>query len=215
MTEIVEPVREEKIPQQPIVATYGRYYRNARFIMVLAIFLMAGWFAYDGWVKYPAKNKRLAEVSAEITSLSGATSDADKRRLADLDKEQKDLGSVSSDRDIMLQKLLAIGLPFVGLSYIAFVCHRSRGRVRLENDTLHAPGHPPVRIDQISELDGKLWRKKGIAYAGYKDVDGASGTIRLDAFVYDPKPMDDIYEVVARHHGIWEQTKPLPPSTAK
>ncbi len=213
--EASESAGEEKVPQQPIVATYGRYYRNARYIMVLAVFVMAGWFGYDGWVRYPAKNERFAAVTAEIAKLSGATSETDKARLAELDKERKKIGDEISEGDIRLQKRIAVVLPLVGLGYAAFVVYRSRGKVRLENDTLHSPGHPPVRIDQISALDGKLWRKKGIAYASYKDVESKSGTIRLDAFIYDPKPMDDIYEVIARHHGIWEQTKPLPASAAK
>jgi hypothetical protein len=204
----------ERVPQQPIYARYGRYYRNARYIMVAAIFVMAGWFAYDGWHAWPEDNRRIDEVITEIAQLQ-SDPDANKERLADLDRQAKDLGTKHSDLALLLQKLLAVGLPILGICYLTFVIRRSRGTFTLDNDTLHAPGHPAVHIDQIAEIDGKLWRKKGIAFLKYANVEGKSGTIRLDAFIYDPKPMDDLYEVIARRHGIWEQTKPLPPSADK
>ncbi len=207
--------KPDRIPTQPIQARYGSYYRNARYVMVLAIFVMAGWFGYDGWAKYPAQNAKIHANENQIKELSGKTSDADQRRLAELDKERKELGDLNSDLAIQLQKLLAIGLPLVGIGYLLFVRHRSRGTFTLDQNILTAPGHPPVPIEQIKSIDGKLWRKKGIAFLNYDQIEGKSGQIRLDAFIYDPKPMDDLYEVIARHHGIWEQTKPLPPAAKK
>lgn len=206
---------DKPIPTQPIVATYGRYYRNARYIMVLAIIAMAAWFAYDGWVKWPAQNVRINEITDEIAKISNSDKPEDRARLAKLDAERKELGDYSDDTDIMGQKALAIGLPVLGLAYLAFVLHRSRGTYVLDNNTLTAPGHPPVPISAMKDIDGKLWRKKGIAFLGYENIEGKSGRIRLDAFIYSPKPMDDIYEIIARHHGIWEQTKPLPPTAKK
>lgn len=205
--------KEKPIPTQPIVATYGRYYRNARYIMVLAMFAMAAWFGYDGWVKWPADNieiKRIEDALKEEQSKP----DPDPVRIRELAEKQKELGSTHSDLGILLQKLLAIGLPVVGLGYLSFVVNRSRGQYVLDNNTLTAPGHPPVPIAAMKDIDGKLWRKKGIAFLSYENIEGKSGRIRLDAFIYSPKPMDDMYEIIARHHGIWEQTKPLP-ATAK
>jgi hypothetical protein len=206
---------DKPIPTQPIVATYGRYYRNARYIMVAALFAMAGWFAYDGWVKWPAQNVRIEEVTAEIARISSSDKPEDRARLAELDKEKKELGDLKDGTDILTQKLLALGLPALGLAYLAFVIYRSRGTFVLDNNTLTAPGHPPVPIEAMKDIDGKLWRKKGIAFVGYQNIEGKSGRIRLDAFIYSPKPMDDMYEIIARHHGIWEQTKPLPPVAKK
>ncbi len=214
---VIEPntPAEKPIPKQPIRATYGRYYRNARFIMVLAIFVMAAWFGYDGWVAWPAQNVEIDRVEKEVNALSGKTDRADIDKRNELAKKQKELGTKHSDLAITLQKLLAIGLPLIGIGYIAFVVRRSRGTFVMENDTLNAPGHPPVPIAKMIDIDGKLWRKKGIAFVSYENIDGQSGRIRLDAFIYSPKPMDDIYELIARHHGIWEQTKPLPAQTKK
>ena len=53
-------------PNTPIVARYGSYYRNTRFILAAILFVMAGWFAYDGWVRYPADNERFAALGQQI-----------------------------------------------------------------------------------------------------------------------------------------------------
>jgi hypothetical protein len=52
-----------------------------------------------------------------------------------------------------------------------------------------------VNFDQIRRLDKKLWDRKGIAYVDY-EVDGASELrrFRLDDFVYERKPTDQIYD---------------------
>src|SRR5256885_1959691 len=39
-----------------IVARPGRYYRNARYLMMLVCFVAAGWFAYDGWARWPRED---------------------------------------------------------------------------------------------------------------------------------------------------------------
>lgn len=209
------PVTDDKpVPSQPIVATYGRYYRNARYIMVLAMFAMAGWFAYDGWVKWPADNQEIRTVEEALKN-EQSQPQPDPVRIKQLSDRQKELGAPHTDLGIFLQKLLAIGLPVIAVGYLIFFLRRSRGQYVLKDDTLFAPDHPPVPISAIKNIDGKLWRKKGIAFVYYENIQGRSGRIRLDAFIYSPKHMDDIYEVIARHHGIWEQTRPLPPSGKK
>ncbi|HEX8340457.1 MAG TPA: hypothetical protein VF624_06070 [Tepidisphaeraceae bacterium] len=200
------PGAERPIPQQPIAAPGSRYYRSRRYIIAVALLGFAAYFAYDGWKGYPRANARIDVVEREIASLAGATRPEDIKKLADLDKEKKSLGSRKSDTSIRLQKQLAVGLPFLAAGFLAFILHRSRGQVRLENDTLHVPGHPPVPLGSITAVDGRLWAKKGIAYVDY-DV-GGKGRAKLDAFIYEPAPMDDLYEVVARRHGVWEATKP-------
>lgn len=205
---------DKPIPSQPIVATYGRYYRNARYIMVLAMFVMAAWFAYDGWVKWPAENQEIRKVE-EALKTEQSQPQPDPARIKQLSDRQKELGAPHTDLGILLQKLLALGLPLVAIGYLIFFLRRSRGQYVLKDDILFAPNHPPVPISAIKSIDGKLWRKKGIAFVYYENIQGRSGRIRLDAFIYSPKHMDDIYEVIARYHGIWEQTRPLTLSKKK
>jgi hypothetical protein len=163
-----------------IVAYAGRYYRNARYIMAVICFALAGWFAYDGWVKYPEQNRVYDEM---------------------ITKGEKPEYSKHQDKDIDIQKTLATTLPLLGVGIIAWLLYNSRGSFRLAGDVLYAPGHPPVPLTAIREIDKTKFDKKGIAYLEYEletadGVKGDSGTIVLDDFVYQQEPMDNILKTI-------------------
>ena len=172
----------------PIVARAGRYYRNARFLMVLGLLIMAGFFMYDGYVRYPAQNKMIDQIAAEIDKLPTGSP-----TWVDLDQKRQKLGAKKSDTDLGLQKVLGFALPVAAVAYLLFFLNKSRGEVRFENDILTAPGHPPVPAADIQSVDSKLWKKKGIAVVKYTTA-GKSGSITLDDFVYQQGPIDAIYE---------------------
>jgi hypothetical protein len=153
--------------QDVIVARAGRYYRNARYLMVLLCLALAGWFAYDGWVAWPRENAQAQQRGEEKLP--------------------------RSDFDILLQRLLAGALPFVGLGILIRALHHSRGEYRLDGQTLHVPGHPPVPLDSIRQIDKSKWERKGVARIDYEPP-GTSETRRLtlDDFVYDQTATDAI-----------------------
>jgi len=175
-------------PIGDIVARAGQYYRNTRYIMC-AILVGAGlWFAYDGWVGWPAHNRKVADVKVRIQE---ADSSGDRDAAAAARTELGKLSKEKSNSDIMLQKILAVSLPPLGIALLTWALYNSRGAYRLSGRTLHVPGHPPVTLDQITSIDRKLWDRKGIAYIEYE---GGSQPIKLDDFVYDRKPTDQIFD---------------------
>ncbi|MGN6506464.1 MAG: hypothetical protein ACTHM6_12970 [Tepidisphaeraceae bacterium] len=190
MTDIAEPIATP-VPQGPIIARAGRYYRNARYLMVLALFIFAGWFAYDGYVAWPEKNARIDQTQH---AFDNAKTDAEK---VDLDRELRQLGAKKTETDIGLQKKLAFGLPIAAVAYLVFMLRKSRGEIRWEAQTLFVPGHPPVPVSAITAMDSKMWEKKGIAVIEY-EVDGKRGSLTLDDFVYQQKPIDAIYDDIRR-----------------
>jgi hypothetical protein len=57
-----------------------------------------------------------------------------------------------------------------------------------------------VPLSAIRRIDKRLWDRKGIAFIDY-DLDGsggAGGRLKLDDFVYERKPTDEIYERIER-----------------
>lgn len=159
---------------EEIVARAGRYYRNARYLIAFMCVAAGGWFAYDGWVKYPEHNRKVD--AGEI-------------------RETK-----HSDTDIRLQRILAMGLPPVGIFVLGWTLYRSRGVYRLAGDTLHVPGHPPIPLDDIQEMDMDKWDKKGIAYAKYQTASmTAPAEATLDDFIYERAPTDKIVERIRKH----------------
>jgi hypothetical protein len=98
-----------------------------------------------------------------------------------------------SDMDIKFNQVLGMVLPPLAIVLLIRALYISRGKYRLEDGILYVPGHPPVPLDTIHKIDRELWDRKGIAWAEYT-VDGKDGEIKLDDFVYDREPMDQIFK---------------------
>ena len=169
-------------PGEEIVAYAGSWYRKARYIMALIVFGCAAWFGYDGWVGYP-------KINAEFDAAVARGEKPAKAKLPDL--------------DIQLQKVLALSLPILGVGIIVWLRYNSRGCYRLKDEVLYVPGHPPVPLDAIRQIDKSKWDKKGIAYLDYEiespiESQAAKGTIKLDDFVYDQNPTDAIMAAIEK-----------------
>jgi len=181
-------------PSREIVAKAGKSYRWRRYVMVLLLIGGGLWFLYDGFKGWPDYNKKLADVERR----------RDEAELKDPELYQKLSQEISrmhakySDASLFLQKLLGFSLPPIGLLFLARMLYTSRGEVRLKDDVITAPGHPPVPFTSILELDKRQWDRKGIAYVKY-DVDGRRGTVTLDDFVYEQDPIDAIYDRVLKY----------------
>ncbi len=182
--------------QGDIVATAGSYYRNTRYIIAAACLVMGLWFGYDGFIGYPESNRKLAVIEADLEI---AREKQDVPQLDKLTAERKDLKH-HTDTDIRLQRTLFYILPPLAVFLLIRWIHASRGEYRLSGDTLYAPGHPPVSLSGIRDLDKTLWDRKGIAFATYEEQ-GRTGKIRLDDFVYQRPPIHAIVERIEQALG--------------
>ena len=186
VVEYASPARPDDADE--IVAWPDKWYRGKRLIFAIGLIVLGGWFGYDGWVAWPAKNQE-AIARGGVTKLP------------------------HSDLDIKIQKILAVTLPPLGLLWLGRIFYTSRGTYRLRGDTLSVPGHPAIPIDSITQIDLSRWERKGIAVIEYERSrgtgDGATGdgsavidyersgrTARfvLDDFIYQRKPTDDILD---------------------
>jgi hypothetical protein len=176
--------------------------------MALLLVGMGIWFGYDGFVNWPQQN----EVFNRL----------DRQRLADMSRgdnksaamvlEQMNQYKHHTDTDIGMQKALCFGLPILGIVVLIRALYNSRGEYRLENQIVSIPGHPPVPLGNISEIDRRLWDRKGIAHIHYNLGDGRSGRFRLDDFVYDRPPTDEIFKRIEQHFS--PATPPTPEASS-
>lgn len=183
-------------PAGEIAARAGTYYRRTRYLIVTLLIAYGAWSIYDGFVKWPASNARIAELRAERVEAERAKNQT---RVTEIAKELEGLKEHSA-MDVMFNKALGVLLPPLGLFMLFWSLHNSRGEIRLTaDDVLHAPGHPPVPVDHMTAMDRKLWDKKGIALVEYELPTGEKGSVRLDDFIYDRKPIDAIHDrILAR-----------------
>jgi hypothetical protein len=175
----------------PIVARAGGYYRNVRYLMVLATFVMGVWFGYDGFVKWPRMN---AEHQALVEHYKN---DPQASREKSFKAVVEERGLVEhNDMAILFQRVLTFALPLAGIALLIWMLYNSRGEYRFDGTVLHVPGHPPIPVGDISAIDRKRWDRKGIAYLEYATAGGGVGRAKIDDFVYDRRPTDAIFKQV-------------------
>ncbi len=178
-------------PAVAVIARRGSYYRNTRIIVTGMVIAMGCWFLYDGFVGYPDYNDKFDSSTPS---------------------QQHTMTMKHSDSDIKLQRGLGVGLLPLGIILAVWFWYASRGAYRLEGDTLHVPGHPPVPLTAIREVDKTRWDRKGIACIDYELANGTAGTFWLDDFVYDRKPTDAI---LARIETVWKPLEGIEEGTAE
>lgn len=177
-----------------IVARAGRYYRNARYLMFAIIMATGVWFLYDGFIKYPAENAAYDLLLQQQSELERATP-RDEAALVSIAQRLKEM-TRHREFGLLFQKMLGLTLLPAGLGLLIFWLYRSRGEIRLENGIITLPGHPPIPLKAIDELDKELWDRKGIAFAYYALSDNTTGKFRLDDFVYQAHPIRAIVQRV-------------------
>jgi hypothetical protein len=103
---------------------------------------------------------------------------------------------------------MGIALPPLGILLLVRCLYLSRGVYRLEDDVLHIAGHPPVPIEAIVAIDRSKWDRKGVAFLDYdlshstrgqntgSEGSNARGRFKLDDFVYDRDPTDEIFRII-------------------
>ncbi len=171
---------------EPIVARAGRYYRVTRYIVV-ALFLVGGFmFLKDGFFQYPREEQDRKESIA---------------------RGQPPLTKEHTEADIRLQKMLGLALPPLGLLFLVWTLHHSRGEYRLQDGILSVPGHPGIPADSITAVDRRLWDKKGVAYVHFQLPGQAQTRCTLDDFIYQREPTDAIFDKIeASLRGSQDET---------
>jgi len=184
MSNQTQAVAAEPTDAGPIVAKAGRYYRVARYLMTLLLMAYGAWSIYDGFYSWPNWS---------------VTHPREKPK---------------TPTDIVLNQVLGIALPPMGLFVLVWAVYNSRGQYRLENGIVTVPGHPPIPLDKIQSINREAWDRKGIAYIEYDLTEaptrpssagpvsyeglkkGAQGTFKIDDFVYEREPTDKIFKTI-------------------
>lgn len=161
-----------------VIAKPSKEYRVKRYLMVLILAGSGLWFMYDGYIGWPAENAEIA-------------------------KDPKSEKKPHSATDLAIQRWLGLLVP-VGIGVLVFALYNSRGRYVLRDQILNVPGHPPVPLDAIRSIDKTDWERKGIAYINYELPNGTAGRLRLDDFIYDRKPTDEIFKRIEEFTGTAE-----------
>jgi hypothetical protein len=166
--------------------------------LIMAVLMIAGgmWFAYDGWVKWPAENRRAEQVQREKEIAE------EERKTDKIESLAAELSKLKrhTELDLGIQKALACLLPGFGIFWAVWTIRETRGQYRMIGDKIEFPGHPPITYENIRRIDKRRWDRKGVAFLHYEHGDPPQpGIVKLDDFAYERRPTDEILEKIERN----------------
>jgi hypothetical protein len=224
----------------PLVARASTTVRNKNILIILLCAAFAGWFAYDGYVGWPAANDRLVnymrdamipdgrvspDFKPDLDAWKGWTNEtpagqAKMDALVNSVKNRTKVEGWKSPADIRLQRwivLLLIGVTG-GSVWWFFHCQKRRA---LADDTTVSPA-PGVVVpwDQITRVDNTRWKSTGIVEITFPGPDGREKRAKFDDYELEREPLlailDQLAEKATRAEFIpKEETAPESQPTAE
>lgn len=187
---------------------------------VVFVLGMAAWFAYDGAIGYPNKNK-IAQAF-EALKKEGREGDWPTVARARDWPDASNVPKLKTDGEIRTQLRFAMVGGVIGLILLGLFLNRRRRVLKVDADNLYTPDGQTVPLSSIRSVDTKRWADKGLAGVLY-EVSGAERTTVIDGLAFGgfdgPKPSiaDQILERVKAKtpagSGGQEPTQ-TPPSAA-
>jgi len=184
--------------EDEIVAGPDAGYRWKHLLMAVLVIAGGLWFAYDGWVRWPAENTRADKVQKDKDA-------AEQERVVDKEKVEKLSRELSelkrhTELDLLFQKVLAFTLPTFGLIWGIWTLKDTRGQYRMAGNTLTAPGHPPITYENIRRIDKRKWDRKGVAFIHYEHGNPPTPAVmKLDDFAYERRATDAILQRIEQN----------------
>jgi hypothetical protein len=172
-----------------------RYYR--RFLIIgLAALAFAGWFFYDGAIKWPQERERILAHDKLAEEVKGEDPRVFQERWRAITKERSwpisvPQGEAKSDGEILGQFVLGSLAALVGL-WLLWGVWRARGQwIEQTENGLTTSWGQNLNYDQVLAIDKRKWRNKGIAKIRYQDG-GRKRRFVLDNFKFDRDTTDRI-----------------------
>lgn len=169
-------------------ARISKEWRKRMFFMGFMIWGSALWFAYDGYIAWPAEEERyqkLVELTAELVEADEKITDKNPevKRAWEAYAAENDLKSKvpkhRSAGDLAGQRGIAGFGTLIGLIFSIWFWLQHRKSVRADGEIITGAGGEKVEFDWIIETDRRKWETKGIAFAIY-EKDGKKRRLCLD-----------------------------------
>jgi len=158
-------------------ARISKEWRRRMFFMGFMIWGSSAWFAYDGYVAWPAEEQRyqqLVELTADVVEKGEEPTEKNPevKRIWRNHAEENDLKSKvpkhRSDGDLAGQRYIAGFFAIGGVFFSFWVWRQHQKSVRAEGEVITGADGETVRFDEIVDMDRSKWESKGIAYAIYE-----------------------------------------------
>ncbi len=159
-------------------ARISKEWRRRMTLMALMLNGSALWFCYDGFIAWPAEEKRhqqLVTLTADIVP-EGSKLDIEDpavvRAWTQYAKEHDLKPKVPKHRspgDLAGQRITGGIMLFFGVLFLGWMGLQHRKSVRVDGDVITGAEGQKVHLDSIVGMDRRKWTNKGIAYALYEE----------------------------------------------
>lgn len=168
-----------------------------RFVLIgLVVFGFGLWAVYDGFIGFPnqiVRAKKYHELSEEEDF---ETKWVDYAREHNWPLENP--GEPKTQVDLYFNYFLVVVCIPLGLWLLISVM-QARGRwIEADEQQLRSSWGQELNYDQITRLEKKQWKKKGIAHVHY-EADGGIKKFLIDDFKFHRKPTDEILCLLESH----------------
>ncbi len=170
----------------PAEARVMKTWIQQKGLIPVFLFGFALWFLWDGLIGWPRSNERfdaherLKEKSGEWEKLCAArgwTTEVPHKRY--------------ERSDIVVQFAISALTGSIGAFSLVFWLRAKKTFIRSETDAVITPSGRRVPYSNITDLDLRKWKSKGLATIVYS-LEGAKGRFILDDAKYDPNGLDAI-----------------------
>ncbi|MBE36110.1 MAG: hypothetical protein CMI16_11260 [Opitutaceae bacterium] len=163
-------------------------WRRRMIFMGAMIWGSALWFASDGYIYWPAEEKRYQQL-VRLTFDIVAENEKPKEKNPEVKAAWEAYAAVHglkkkvpknrTDGDLAGQRGIFAVAGSIGLIFTVWVLLQHRRSVRADGEIITGPSGEKVTFDSIIEIDCHKWEAKGIAYAIY-ELNGKRRRLCLD-----------------------------------
>ncbi len=163
-----------------------------RYLLMACICISAGlWFAYDGFIGYPA-NLPAAEAYDALREIPDDAEKSDRwRALAEENEWPRSVPVKTADdiRNDITGQYIWMAICFLGgVPALLYYFNCRDAWVERTEGGIRTSWGQEFQFSQVNKLDKKRWAKKGIAVAHYAE-EGTNGRFVFDDFKFDREPI--------------------------
>ncbi|MGN6369540.1 MAG: hypothetical protein ACTHN5_14880 [Phycisphaerae bacterium] len=209
MSEPTPPTASTATTNAPIIARASSTVRNKNLLIVLMCLAMACWFAYDGFIGWPAKNDQLVagpiatrihddplyiQYQPQIDAWNAAggwnNADAKARTLMSNIAHSLNTEGWKTETDIKNQKYIVVALILATLGAIGWFLHCQKRRAIAHGDTVSPAPGISIPWNKITVVDNTRWKSMGIVTITYDLADGRGPQkAKFDDYETDREPL--------------------------
>lgn len=189
----------------PVRATISNNYRWRLAVIGIGFTFFGLYCLYDGFYAWPKQKEVFDQYEAYLQEHSQAEWEAYATEHGLPVQPPKRTNFSIYSQYAMAAIVFPIGIIFT----TGFIRSFTRF-VEMDGTGLRATGGLQCRFDQLTGLDTRRWKTKGIAIVEYRDEAGATRRITLDDWKFDREATTAIYQRVASHLGVTEADAAAP-----